>query len=152
LASLRAAAAFAPRAVARAPGALALFAVVLSLPFYGPALGPGPWVQPVLAVLAMVAALVAQGALYRLGVSADLRAARALGLGPLGLQLKAAELRLLAAAVLVGLFLGLVLLALGVVLASIGSLLQISVDPAVALQGGDRRAPAHRQRERAGVV
>jgi hypothetical protein len=126
---LRAAAAFAPRALVQAPGALALFAVVLALPFYGPALGLGAWMRPALAVAALLTALVAQGALYRLGVGADVRAARALGLGPLGLQFRAAELRLLAAAVLVGLFLGLVLMALGVVLVSIAGLLQVGVDP-----------------------
>jgi hypothetical protein len=128
VASLRAAAAFAPRALVQAPGALVLFAVVLALPFYAPALGLGTWVQPVLAVLAALAALTAQGALYRLGTSQDIGAARALGLGPFGLQFGAAELRLLAASVLVGLFLGLVLLALSVVLVSIGGLLQISVN------------------------
>lgn len=128
VASLRAAAGFAPKAWVRAPGALALFAVVLALPFYAPELGLGARAQPVFAVLVVLAALVAQGALYRLGVSGDVRAARALGLGPLGCQFGAAELRLLAASIFVGLFLGLVLLALLVVLASIGALLQISVD------------------------
>ena len=75
----------------------------------------------------MLAGLIAQGALYRLGVSRDVRGAP-LGLGPFGLQFGAAELRLLAAAVLVGLFLGLVLLALGVLLVIIGKPLQISFD------------------------
>jgi hypothetical protein len=130
VASLRAAAAFAPRALARAPGALALFAVVLAAPFYVSGLGgwAGPVFGPVSAVLALLSALIAQGALYRLGVSRDVPAARALGLGPLGLQFGAAEMRLLAASVLAGLFLGLVLLALGVVLVIIGDALQISVN------------------------
>lgn len=128
VASLRAAAAFTPRALVQAPGALALFAVMSALPFYTPGFGLGGWTQPAAAVLAMLAGLIAQGALYRLGVSQDVRAARALGLGPFGLQFGAAELRLLAAAVLVGLFLGLVLLALGVLLVFIGNALQISLD------------------------
>src|SRR5262249_47192556 len=91
--------AFAAGAGARAPGALALFAVTAALPFYAPGLFVGDWVGPLSAVLAMVAGLIAQGALYRLGVSRDVRAARALGLGPMGLQFGAAEMRLLAAAV-----------------------------------------------------
>jgi hypothetical protein len=128
VASLRAAAAFAPRALVQAPGALALFAVMSALPFYAPGVGLGDWAGPVFAVLAMLAGLIAQGALYRLGVSGDVRAARDLGLGRFGLQFRAAELRLLAAAVLVGLFLGLVLLALGVLLVIVGGALQISVD------------------------
>jgi len=137
LASLRAATAFAPRALIQAPGALALFAVLSALPFYAPGLGLGGWARPVSAVLAMLAGLMAQGALYRLGVCQDARAARALGLGPFGLQFRAAELRLLAAAVLVGLFLGLILLALGVLLVIIGNALQISVDAQEGLSAPD---------------
>jgi hypothetical protein len=137
VASLKAAAAFAPRALAQAPGALALFAAMSALPFYAPGFGLGGWAAPVIAVLALLAGLIAQGALYRLGVSQDVRAARALGLGPFGLQLRAAEGRLLAAAALVGLFLGLVLLALGLLLVIIGNALQVRVDPQEWLSAPD---------------
>ncbi len=136
-ASLGAAAAFVPRAFVGAPGALVLFFAVLAFPAYGASLGLGAWSNFLAAFLALVVGLAAQGALYRIGVSEDAKAARALGLGPLGLQFSAAELRLLAAAVLVGLFLGLVLIALGLLLAVIAGALGVSLDASEGLVARD---------------
>jgi hypothetical protein len=121
-----------PKAWARAPAVLVLFAAVLAFSCCGATLGAtlglGPWTRPVAAGLALVVGLMTEGALYRLGVADDAKAARALGLGPLGLQFGLAELRLLAAGVLVALFLGLVGLALAVVLAFAAGWLQVGFD------------------------
>lgn len=115
-ASLRDALAFAPRAWVQAPLALLLFTAALALPFYGAALGLGPAAKAIAAPLLLLTGVMAEGALYRIGVSKDAKAAKALGLGPLGLQFGKAELHLIGAAVMVSLFLGVVLLALGLVL------------------------------------
>jgi hypothetical protein len=136
-ASLRAAAAFVPRVLVQAPGVLVLFFVVLALPAYGAGLGLGDQTMLVAAILALLVGLSAQGALYRLGVSPNLESARALGFGPLGLQFGAAELRLLAAEVLVGLFLGVVLIALGVILAFAAGALGVAFDEAEGLAAHD---------------
>ncbi len=67
------------------------------------------------ALLVLVAKLMAQGALYRVGAFG--KDARKEGLGPFGLQFGAPELRLLAANILIGLFFLVVALAIFIVLA-----------------------------------
>ena len=67
------------------------------------------------ALVVLVAKLMAQGALYRAAVFG--KDARKEGLGPLGLQFGAPELRLLGAAVLIALFFLVVLLAIFIVFA-----------------------------------
>lgn len=136
-ACLRAAAAFTPRALGQAPGVLVLFAVVLALPVYGPALGLGAATNVVAALLALLVALMVQGALYRLAVSENAEAARALGFGPFGLQFGAAELRILAASALIGLFLGVVLIALGLILAFAANALGVTFDAHEVLTAKD---------------
>lgn len=68
------------------------------------AVGSGGAVGIGLAVLGAVAGLVAIGACLRIAVADNLEGARALGLGPGGLQIGRAELRLLGAAALCLLF------------------------------------------------
>ena len=63
----------------------------------------------VAAVAGMAAGLVMVGALSRIAVSTDLEGARALGLGPAGLQFGATEARLLAAFALCGVFMAMIL-------------------------------------------
>lgn len=63
----------------------------------------------VAAVAATVAGLVLVGALSRIVVSTDVEGARALGLGPAGLQFGATEARLLAAFALCGVFMAMIL-------------------------------------------
>ncbi len=65
---------------------------------------PGGAVGVLMAVLGIVAALVAVGAVLRVAVAGDLAGAKALGLGAGGLQVGRAEMRLLGAAALCLLF------------------------------------------------
>jgi len=85
-------------------GAIALSAAIWSL---------RPWVpeaaRPVWLAAAVVAAVILCGALARLTVAGDEEAARGLGLGPLGLQLKGLELRLVGALALCGVFMTMIL-------------------------------------------
>ncbi len=74
---------------------------------------PGGAVGVVMAVLGAVAGLVAIGAVLRVAVAGDLAGARSLGLGPGGLQLGRAEMRLLGAAALCLLFWAIVASLLG---------------------------------------
>jgi hypothetical protein len=118
--SLLAAVAFVPRAILQAPGALLLFAAVLAAPALISALPLGSWVRHAAFALwgaaLLIAGLMAEGALYRLAATPTVAAAKGLGLGPLGLQFGAAEVRLLVASVLLALFLGLALLTSGLLL------------------------------------
>src|SRR5262245_61249256 len=101
---------FVPRAVAGAWGVLLLLAAVMTSPLWLPATALGARLAPIVAIVGLVAALSMEGALYRLGVTTDAAQARRLGLGFAGLQFGRAELRLLAAGVLVALFMAVVLL------------------------------------------
>lgn len=69
--------------------------------------------------VATVLALVATGALARLSITPDLKGARALGLGPGGLQFKGPELRLVGAALLCLIFLAMIVSILGLVVLAI---------------------------------
>jgi hypothetical protein len=114
-ATLGRAVAFVPRALAGAWGVLILLAAVVAAPaLVAPGLVAKIWWGPVLAAAGLTVGLMADGALYRLGVSADAAAARRLGLRIGGVQFGRAELRLVGAGALVLVFLGVVGLAAGV--------------------------------------
>lgn len=127
-ASLLAALVFVLKALRQAPLALALFAAAIALHLYSDRLGLGHGGRIATMAPLLLAALIAEGALYRVGVSDNAKSAKALGLGPLGLQISAAELRLLGAGLQVALFLAVIGLALGVVLVIAANGLQISVN------------------------
>ena len=119
LAGLGAASAFLPRAWTGAWGALLLAFAVLAAPIFADrvphpmkGLAAGSWM-----VMAVIVGLVAQGALYRLGVTTSAAEARRLGLRSGGLQFALPELRLLGAGVLVAGFLALVFAAFVVMFA-----------------------------------
>jgi hypothetical protein len=115
-ATLGGAVAFVPRAIAGAWGVLLLLAAVVAAPGLAPGLAAKAWWVPVLALAGLIVGIMADGALYRLGVSADVAGARRLGLGFAGVQFGRAELRLIGAGALVLVFLGVVGLAAGVAL------------------------------------
>lgn len=69
--------------------------------------------------VATVLTLVATGALARLSITPDLKGARALGLGPGGLQFRWPELRLVGAALLCLIFLAMIVSILGLVVLAI---------------------------------
>lgn len=108
---------FPVRAASAAPGALILLAAVLAIPaalhFAPHDVAHALWLRPLLAVLTLFVALVAEGALYRVGVSDSAAGARALGLGPAGLQFGEVEVRLFLAGLTVTLFLTLIAMAAG---------------------------------------
>jgi hypothetical protein len=137
--SLLAAVAFVPRAITQAPAPLFLVAALLAAPALMTglpmSLPPRLAARVLLAGLMLVAGLIAQGALYRLAVTPTVAAARCLGLGPLGLQFGAAEVRLLISGLLVLLFLGLAVLAAALLLALVANILEVD---GVALARGAR--------------
>ena len=119
LAGLGAASAFLPRAWMGAWGALLLAFVLMAAPAFADHLpdkskdfAAAGWM-----VATAVVGLVAQGALYRIGVTASPAEARKLGLGLGGLQFGLPELRLLGASVFVSVFLALIAGAFVLVLA-----------------------------------
>jgi hypothetical protein len=71
--------------------------------------------------------LVAIGALARLSISEDVRAARALGLGPAGLQFGWPEVRLVGAAVLCLIFLAMIIAILALVVLAIFGVAELDV-------------------------
>lgn len=75
----------------------------------------------------VLAGLAAEGALYRIGVSRTFAEARKRGLGFAGLQLRAAELRIVAAAGLITGFLAVVALGLGVLILFVASLARVDL-------------------------
>lgn len=109
---LKASVAFVPRAYGAAPGALLLGAAPALAPLVvgDPAAAPA-WAVAGVIVASVLTGLVRSGALYRLGVGGSPECARRLGLGPLGLQFGAGEVRLAAGGALVSLFLLLVAIA-----------------------------------------
>lgn len=123
---------FAPKAWGAAWGALVLIAVAEAVPL---ALGADgglrgrEWMAAPLGLAAWAVGLIVDGALYRLGVFG--REARREGLGFAGLQFGRPELRLLAAQLLIGLFLVLIAVAAIVVLAislTAAGLAEVDVD------------------------
>lgn len=83
---------------------------------------------------AVVLGVVAVGALARLSITPTLRAARDLGLGPLGLQFRWPELRLVGAALLCLIFLAMIVSVLGVIVLAIAGGAELNVE---AIQARD---------------
>jgi hypothetical protein len=77
---------------------------------------------------AVVLAVVAVGALARLSITPSLKAARDLGLGPLGLQFRWPELRLVGAALLCLIFLAMIVSVLGVIVLAIAGGAELNVE------------------------
>ena len=120
-----------PRLWSGAAGALILCAVLWLLPVVGPIEG---WMRWAWALAAGVSALVAVGALARLSIRDDLTEARALGLGPLGLQAKPPEARLVGALLLCLLFLSMIVSILALVVLAIFGMAELNVQ---AIQARD---------------
>lgn len=107
-----------------AAGALALCAIVWLLPAVWPVEG---WAHGIWMLAAGASGLVAVGALARLSISDDVKGARALGLGPLGLQMRLPEARLLGALLLCLLFLSMIVSILGLVVLAIFGMAELNV-------------------------
>ena len=107
-----------------AGGALVLCAALWLLPVVW---APEGWAQGIWALAVAASTLVLVGALARLSVSDDLTEARTQGLGPLGLQAKLPEARLLGAALLCLLFLTMILSILALVVLAIFGMAELNV-------------------------
>ena len=94
-------------------GAITFAVVAGVLPALAPLPGSAAWVAVLFQALAI---LIAWGALVRIGITSSLAEARAMGLGPAGLQLGGGEGRILAAALLNGVFLAILLTVVGLTL------------------------------------
>ena len=114
-----------------AAGALALCAILWLLPVVWTF---ESWTGWAWAMAAGASTLVAVGALARLSISDDLAEARALGLGPMGLQAKLPEARLLGAAGLCLLFLAMIVSILALVVLAIFGMAELDVE---AIQARD---------------
>lgn len=114
-----------PRLWAGAAGALILLAAVCLAPVFVEALGGAVAGATGAAV---VLSVVAVGALARLSITPDLKAARDLGLGPLGLQFKWPELRLVGASLLCLIFLAMIVSVLGVIVLAIAGGAELNVE------------------------
>ncbi|MFN3353596.1 MAG: hypothetical protein ACK4Z5_08315, partial [Brevundimonas sp.] len=102
-----------PRMYREAWGAITFAVVAGVLPALAPLPGSAAWVAVLFQALAI---LIAWGALVRIGITSSLAEARAMGLGPAGLQLGGGEGRILAAALLNGVFLAILLTVVGLTL------------------------------------
>ncbi len=120
-----------PRLWSGAAGALALCAILWLRPVVW---CPEGWVLWIWALAAAASTLVAVGALARLSISDNLSEARALGLGPLGLQVKLPEARLLGALLLCLLFLAMIVCILALVVLAIFGMAELNVQ---AIQARD---------------
>lgn len=120
-----------PRLWAGSFGALAACALLWLVPVFWPTVG---WWAVLWAAAAGVATLVAVGALARLSISDDLKGAQALGLGPVGLQARLPEARLLGAWLLCLLFLAMILSILALVVLAIFGMAELNVE---AIQASD---------------
>ena len=102
-----------------AAGALLVCTAVWLVPVFVALTG---WTGPVWAFAAGLTTLVAVGGLARLSVTEDVRAARALGLGPAGLQFGWPEVRLVGSALFCLIFLAMIVIVLAfLVLAIFGT-------------------------------
>lgn len=95
---------------------------------------PQGWTLWIWAIAFAASTLVAVGALARLSISDDLAEARAMGLGPLGLQAKLPEARLLGALLLCLLFLAMIVCILALVVLAIFGMAELNVQ---AIQARD---------------
>jgi hypothetical protein len=127
-----------PRLWAGALGALALLALACLAPVLVDGLGGAVAGATGAAV---VLGVVAVGALARLSITPDLKAARGMGLGPLGLQLKWPELRLIGAALLCLIFLAMILAVLGVIVLAIAGGAELNVEAIQARDWANVGAP-----------
>ena len=107
-----------------AAGALVLCAALWLLPTVW---SPEGWTRWVWVLAAATSTLVAVGALARLSIGDDLKEARALGLGPLGLQAKLPEARLVGACLLCLLFLAMIGCILALVVLAIFGMAELNV-------------------------
>lgn len=114
-----------------AVGALVLCAALWLLPVVWAPTGGWVWLW---AAAAAVSTVIAVGALARLSISDTIGEARALGLGPTGLQARLPEARLVGAALLCLLFLAMILSILGLVVLAIFGMAELNVQ---AIQSRD---------------
>ena len=113
-----------PSLWAGAVGALILCAALWLLPVVWSPAGGLVWLRgPAVAA----STVVAVGALARFSISDDLAGARALGLGPLGLQTRLPEARLLGASLLCLLFLSMIVVILALVVLAIFGMAELDV-------------------------
>ncbi len=127
-AAIAEAVAFVPKAWVGAWGALALAVGLFAAPLWIPADRlHSPWILTGLIIVALVVGLAAEGALYRLGVSAGLAEARRRGLGIGGLQLGKPELRLVAGGLMTAGFVAMVAAAGAVVVSFLANALGVDL-------------------------
>lgn len=120
-----------PRAAQGAWGILAFWTLMLVAPLIVPMEGA---VGALHGLGLSLTALVAVGALLRLGVGQSLKDARALGLGAAGFQVGVAELRIIWATVLIAIFLGLIAVVLGLMTLAVFGIAELN---AAAIQARD---------------
>lgn len=125
VASLRAGARALPRMYGGAWAALSFAVVAGVLPVIAPVPAGGTWVVAAVQGLAL---LMAWGALTRIGLASSLDEARRLGLGPAGLQFNAGEGRILAALLLILVFLAILLTVLGLTLLGVAGASDLDAD------------------------
>jgi hypothetical protein len=128
-----------PRLWAGAAGALVLLVTALLVPVI--VRGGGGAVAAAAAGAAVTLGVVAVGALARLSITPSLAAARGLGLGPLGLQFKWPEMRLIGAAILCLVFLAMIMSILGVAVLAIAGGAELDVEAIQARNWGAVGAP-----------
>ena len=114
-----------------AAGALLVCTAVWLVPVFVALTG---WTGPVWAFAAGLTTLVAVGGLARLSVTEDVRAARALGLGPAGLQFGWPEVRLVGSALFCLIFLAMIVIVLALLVLAIFGTAGLDV---AAIQAGD---------------
>lgn len=120
-----------PRLWLGAGGALTVCAGVWLAPSF---VGLSGWATAAWSLAALASSLVALGALARLSITDDMAGARALGLGPAGLQMGLPEARLLGAALLCLIFLTMIVSILALVVLAIFGTAELDV---AAIQARD---------------
>lgn len=119
-------------------GALGLCAALWLLPVVWAPAGGLAWLW---GVAVFVSTVVAVGALTRLSISDAVGEARALGLGPLGLQTRLPEARLVGAALLCLLFLSMILSIIGLVVLAIFGMAELNVQAIQSRDWAEAGAP-----------
>ena len=114
-----------------AAGAFLLCTAVWLVPVFRTLTG---WTGPVWAIAAGMTTLVAVGGLARLSVTGSVRAARALGLGPAGLQFGRPEVRLVVSALFCLIFLAMILIVLALAVVAVAGAAGLDV---AAIQARD---------------
>lgn len=129
--ALRDAVAALPRLWVGAAGALILLAAACLAPLFMDRL---PLTVGAMAAATTVLGVVAVGALARVSITATLKAAREIGLGPGGLQFGWPELRLIGAALLCLIFLAMIVVVLALIVLAIAGGAELNVE---AIQARD---------------